>query len=62
MIVIGLVAVLSAVLDRWMRSRNVKKGKTPMSEKTMSVGGNVSAVLECFTAIGTTAVGDTLLT
>lgn len=33
-----------------------------MNKKTMSVGGCVSAVLECFTAIGTIAVGDTLLT
>ncbi len=62
MIVIGLVAVLSAVLDRWMQFCNVKEGKTPMHKKTMSVGGCISAVLECFTAIGTIAVGDTLLT
>jgi len=59
-IVIGLVDVLSAGLDRWMQSHNVKKGKTPMDKKTMSVDGCISAALECFTAIGTIAVADTL--
>jgi hypothetical protein len=45
-----------------MQSYSVKKEKTPMNKKTMSVGGCIGAVLECLTAIGTIAVGDTLLT